>query len=156
MKNKSRRYFLVVALVLIWGIIGHRIYKGLQPDEKIMVLNDTSSYLIPKNNVVLDTFSIHLNYKDPFLKNQRKKVVQKKKRAVKSTKNIVPVQFPSIQYTGLISPKSANELPVYLISIKGKAYLFKIGQTNETVTLLRGDSKEIEIRFKEASKVIKK
>lgn len=156
MKNKSRRYFLVVALVLIWGIIGHRIYKGMQPDEKIMVLNDTSSYLMPKNNVVLDTFSIHLNYKDPFLKNQRKKVVQKKSRTVKSKKTIVPIQFPSIQYTGLIIPKSSGETPVYLISIKGKAYLFKIGQSNEAVTLLRGNDKEIEISFKEEAKVIKK
>ena len=127
-------------MLLIWGIIGFKIYNALSPDTP-----ESKEFAAIKFNPQVksqkDTFSISANYRDPFLGTMPKKKINKvskpkKKEAPKRT----------ISFTGSILNKNANS-SIFFITIEGVQFLIKPGQTHKEVTLIKGTEKSIRVRY---------
>ena len=147
MKNKKNLYFLLPAVLIIWGILIYKIVWGISPKAQNNQLGEQAHKFTPKIIEQSETFSIQTDYRDPFLGTFEKR---KKKRTIKAKKiqavekEIVP--FPSIVYKGIVSPKGKNE-KVFLISINGKQYLLKKNKIADDVRLIKGNGKEITLQF---------
>lgn len=153
MEKKKKTYLLLTAVLLVWGIIGYKIYKQFKPEP---VQEVKESQLIsfkterPKNQF---TYTLHKDYRDPFLGNFPIKKRQKtaKKRMSKTIKSKPKkISFPRIIYNGLITPKKITSHSVFMIAINGKNELFKVGQTNTEVKLLYGTEKEVQVQYKDS------
>lgn len=152
MKNKKNIYFLVPAVLLIWGIIGYKIYTTLNVENAVLMPNNSSVDFNPEKIKEVEKFTINANYRDPFLG----KLITNKK--VSSTpvkiKQKPTVIFPMINYNGMISPKEANRATLFLIVINNKQQFLSVGEEIEGVKLLKGNSKEIIISFQNSKKTI--
>ena len=146
MKNKKNIYFLVPAVLTVWGLLGYKIFSGLNPTVQDTVTIELGNQFTPKSIKESDKFTINTNYRDPFLgtfeKKQKKTVTKKRVPIVK--KELVP--FPSILYKGIVSPKGNNET-VFLVNINGQQYFFKKKEIFNEVKLLKGNTQEIVLQF---------
>ena len=72
MKNKKNIYILLPAVILIWGLLGYRIFSGLKPsntaEEKLTV-----RAFKPQELKESEPFTISTDYRDPFLGTYKKK-----------------------------------------------------------------------------------
>ena len=72
MKNKSATYILSLLALVIWGTIFYKIFFQTEDNT------ETSSVTYPNKGPILesetDTFSIAMNYPDPFLKGKRSSI----------------------------------------------------------------------------------
>ena len=149
MKNKKNIYFLLPAVLLIWGLIGYRIFNAIQPttltQQEVSSVNFT-----PKPLVTAERFSLQMDYRDPFLgpKKVVKKTVQPTKRQVKTPAK----PFPAVVYKGLVSGSGANQ--VFIISHNNRQYFFKKRQTQAGFTLVSGNAKTVTLRFEGQQKTI--
>ncbi|HWY38186.1 MAG TPA: hypothetical protein VNY73_06475 [Bacteroidia bacterium] len=163
LKNKKAMYILLPLTLIIWGLIGYKIYLGLKdesgPDETVS--DFTPAKILNKAS---DTFSLFNNYRDPFLTGIHKAVnsssfskpAQPTMNTGKNGNTIKPAlplnnDWPPVHYSGLLKNQS-NSVSLVLLSINGKTYTLKQGDvaeelkviafTNEEVTLLRGKEKK--------------
>lgn len=146
MNKKLKRYVLLFVALLVWGLIGYRVYEYFNPEE-ITVENFTPQKFIPKKIKETEKYTIKANYRDPFLGVAPTK--KKKKIAKKVIKNNQP--FPSVVYNGVIE---ANRTKSYIITINGQQEVFKIGQTFNNVKLLSANAKQIKVRNNGVNKTI--
>lgn len=150
MKNKKNIYVLVPAVLLVWGLIGYRIFTGLDPDiaavKKTRIMKDFK----PSKLVVNTNFEIQANYRDPFLgtldTRMSNKVAPKKRVQQKEV-----VVFPEILYKGIFSPGDHSK-SVFLISIDGEQQMFKIREMHREIKLLSGDKEKILVKYKKEKK----
>ena len=83
MKKNNKTYLLLAVVIGIWGFIGFRLLNVVNPspiENTAFVSNET---YVPKQLKARDTFSLALNYRDPFLgtvsaPKKAKKIVAKK------------------------------------------------------------------------------
>ena len=79
MKNKKYIYLLIPLTIVIWGLIIYKIvsYKGdgYESFKKEIKNNNTQDIIISD-----DTFSLFLNYPDPFLKQKELPIKSNTKR----------------------------------------------------------------------------
>jgi type IV secretory pathway VirB6-like protein len=63
MKKNNLKYVLMLGVVVIWGTIIYRIIQSLKTDQPLVTFKN-----IPRNNTPdpIDTFSLLLNYDNPF------------------------------------------------------------------------------------------
>ncbi|MDC9722880.1 MAG: hypothetical protein PSN34_08905 [Urechidicola sp.] len=143
MKNKKNIYFLIPAVLLIWGIIGYRIVRSINPPQPNATTQVAITDFKPKEVVVSKPYSINANYRDPFLgtmatnKKKVKRVVQKK-----------PVVFPSVQYVGFVAPIGKKKSPVFILKINGQQELLKKRETAQELQLVSGNQKEVVLKYK--------
>jgi len=151
MKNKKNIYFLVPAVLLVWGVIGYKIYATLNLENDVLIVDNSDIEFKPKEIKEIEKFTINANYRDPFL---GKLFTNKtpKKSIKKKVKHIV--EFPKITYNGIISPKEADRPTLFLIMINNKQQFLSVGKQVDGVKLLKGNRKEITISFKNNKKTI--
>tara|TARA_R110002096_G_scaffold421590_1_gene627444 strand:+ start:3559 stop:4017 length:459 start_codon:yes stop_codon:yes gene_type:complete len=151
LKNKTKTYLLIILVLAIWGAIGYQIVSAVNPETSKIVKQDFAISFNPKIETEVDTFSIQMANKDPFLGTL---LVKQKpiKRVASKSKNIV---WMLITYHGNISNQN-SKATVYIISIEGSQYLMKIGQRIKDVKLVRGNSKYIKLSYKGVIKTITK
>lgn len=150
MKNKKNIYFLVPAVLFIWGIIGYKIYATINPSDDTVMTKNTTLDFKPEEIKEVEKFTINANYRDPFLG---------KSEAIKATKHvsnkIAPIiEFPSIIYKGMIAPKQSNRTTIFLVTINNAQQFLSIGKQVDGVKLLNGNSKEITISFQKTKKTV--
>jgi len=135
---------LLAAVLLVWGILGYRIFTSFSPkDTSQQELAETTQFK-PQELQEASSFTINTNYRDPFLGTLvQKKTKTRKKRIVVKKSNI---PFPKIIYKGLVSSKGKKK-EVFLITIDGQQYFFKKNTVLQGVKLLRGNRKEIVVKF---------
>lgn len=148
MNKNTKTYTLLGGVLLIWGIIGFKIYSALSPEEDTLALVEDVMFK-SKKAVQRDTFTIKADYRDPFL---GKFGVSSKKRAIKTTKKKT-VSFPQINYTGLITDQKTKK-HIFFVTITGTQYLMQRGNQQNEVTLVSGSSKQIRVRYKGVVKTI--
>ncbi|WP_097045178.1 hypothetical protein [Flagellimonas pacifica] len=147
MSKNIKTYLLLGIVLLIWGIIGFKVLSALSPEDETLALAENVNFE-PKEVAEKDTFNILVNYRDPFLgtlslsKKRTKKVVKKRE-----------VQFPSVNYTGLITDQNTKN-HIFFVTISGNQYLMRVGNTQSDVTLVSGRSNNIKIRYKGILKTI--
>jgi hypothetical protein len=143
MKSKKNIYFLAAAVLIVWGLLGYRIFNTLSPKEIVQRANTPTKFK-PAQATATKEFDVVLNYRDPFLNTAIGK--PPKKKHVKATTTTPKKPFPVIQYKGVVSGKN-NRHQVFLITIDGQAYFFKKNSIQKNVKLIRGTAKKITLTF---------
>ena len=144
---------LLVTVLAIWGIIGFKIISTLNPDAPKVNKQDNTALFSPKATTTVDTFSIQLSERDPFLGT----LYTKKKPEVKpkTTPKKEAIVWIPIIYHGDISKQGSKE-KTCVISINGQQYLMGVGMDMDGVTLLKANNTEILVSYKGAKKTIPK
>jgi hypothetical protein len=140
---------LLGAVAMIWGIIGIKVFGALSSEPKTTMIAENVNFR-PKKVTKRDTFSIIADYRDPFLGtlSASKKKGNTTKRPKRPT-----VQFPNINYTGLITDQQTKD-HIFFVTIDGAQYLMQKKSENNGVSLLSGTSKSIRVRYKGIVKTI--
>ncbi len=146
MKNKKNIYILLTAVLLVWGILGYRIFSTVNPSNKKLQTAIVSNSFKPQQLQESETFIINTDYRDPFLGTFSKKKKVKVKKIIRTTRKTPKTPFPVIIYKGLVSAKGKQQ-QVFLINIAGQQYFFKKNNTYKEVKLLRGSNKQVVLRF---------
>lgn len=152
MKNKTKTYILIILVFGIWGIIGYKILAVVNPNDSEVEHEAFNMSFEPTLNIALDTFSISVAERDPFLGTmltKKKKVARPKK--VPSPKTV----WPPILYHGTIA-KQESKIKVFVVSINGSQRLMKIGQTFNEIKMVSGNSKSITVSYKGTRKTVQK
>ena len=146
MKNKRNIYFLLPAVLIIWGILIFKIINGLNPTIDNTRNNEITGQFTPKSLKKSETFTIKTDYRDPFLGTlkQKKSTKAKPKNSQVVKKERLP--FPDIVFKGIVSPKGNNE-NVFFIIVNGQQHLYKNNTEHDGVKLLKGNSQKITLQF---------
>ncbi len=148
MNNKFVTYFLIAAFISVWLIIGFTVYKFIKKDEQSI---NHSNYSYKSNNQ-LDSFSLMLDYADPFTGklyeiNKEEDIIDNKP-TTSSNKPIVadlknnskqelkpkPIQS-TIQYLGAIDITTGKRR-IAIVKINNVEQLIQEGELIEGVKLL--------------------
>lgn len=151
MKNKRNTYLLLTLVLIVWGMIGYRIFSSLGAGNESVVQKNIAVSFRPKPIKEQDTFSIHTFTRDPFLGTfKAKPVITKKSKPLVVKKEIL---WPTISYSGFMGDAASNQ-NIFFVSINNTQYLMKPNDLMQEITLIKGTSKEITVRFQKQKKVI--
>ncbi|MBR9914711.1 MAG: hypothetical protein GYB32_07780 [Algicola sp.] len=139
MKNKKNTYLLVVLVIGVWGTIAFKVVKGLNTELPETVLKENVSTKSFKIEVPIDTFSISLMDRDPFLGTFLRRHKKPKTKKIKS------VVWQPIEYLGIVKSNNQN---IFIVTINGKQSLLKKGQFKDSVQLISGNFKQVTMRYK--------
>lgn len=141
MKNKKNIYFLLPAVLLIWGFLGYRIFSPVQTNTTHTNLAITDIVFKPNAFKESAPFTIKANYRDPFLGT----TAAIKPKVTFKPQQLSKLPFPQVIYKGVVS--SSNRQEVFIVNIDGKQYFFKKYQTHQGVKLISSNSKSITLKF---------
>lgn len=150
MKKQQKTYLLFLLVIIVWSMIGYRMYKSLYVTKETFASeNFRDSIFIPEKIKEREPYSIEVNYRDPFL--GKLSVLKKKKKTTKKVIKKESVVFPSILYHGVVEGGGVKS---YVISINNRQKMLKLRETIESVKLLRAREDKIFISFKGIRKTI--
>lgn len=161
MKNKKAIYILLPAVILIWGLVAYRIYSSVSDEKNIPITQ--SNIFAEKPAIVNDTFSIHNNYRDPFLDKTNLWQAQeignsnpvKQTEVVKEVKQAEVIRWPVILFSGLVKNQKSNK-QIVLMTINGTSHLMKQGEQIAGISLTKVYKDSVEVTYEKEKKVIKK
>jgi len=142
MKKNQKTSILLTAVLAIWGILGFKIVKTVNPisDQNTQqVLSETFKPIVYKQR---DTFSIQANYRDPFLGTFPQPIKPKRIKKAKPKKDTPPQR--EIQYTGFIT-ESSSAPTIFFLTIDGQQQLMAKNEVFREVRLLSGNSEKIRV-----------
>ncbi len=160
MKNKKLLYVLIPVVLFIWGTVIFKIFNVVHTDDSNASFNKASIGTIENENLI-DTFSIHPDYPDPFLGRHVKKsnpdetkVSKAVEKLIENKKNnAVTIVWPKLVYSGLIkNQKSKKQLA--LVQIEGRSNIMKIGDIAEDIELVKILRDSIEVKFQGEKKFV--
>ncbi|MCB0479716.1 MAG: hypothetical protein KDC84_16225 [Crocinitomicaceae bacterium] len=152
MNKKTINSILLVTVLGIWGYVVYaKFYNGnSESNDTNEIVNVSGGRTIMKK----DSFSLRLDYRDPFLgkiSNNNFKPKQsisahstQEKRKIKSP-TPEPQPWPTIRYYGLVKNASKNKGGTALISLNGKTHQVIQGDEIEHVEIknILGDSIQV-------------
>lgn len=150
MKNKKRTYILLFIVLLVWGVVLYQLFSFSNTDG---ILENTSSELNIKPFKLKErtSFSINVNYRDPFLGKlyAPQEDSRAKKNVSKTTKSKIEkvIVWPAILYKGIVSD-TKDKIKIYMLIIDGKTCLMKNGETQNEVFLKDGDKESVYVKYK--------
>jgi hypothetical protein len=154
LKSKTKTYLLLAAVLGIWGAIGYRIISGVSPTISEVKQDNFDMVFNPKSNTEVDTFSIQSLERDPFLETLSDTKEAKKLSTKKPLEPVIDY-MPSVTYSGLVKKQSTSN-QVFVVTINNNQFLLKKGQIADSVTLVKGNDKEIVIRYHKKNQIIKR
>lgn len=150
MKTKKNIYILLAVVLLVWGAVLYQVFSFTNSDE-IPVSNNPEFVIKPLKIKEKQTFTININYRDPFLGKMytprtvsNVKASTKIKKQPKSQENLV---WPSILYKGMISDVK-NKNKIFMLIIDGQYHYMKIGDTENEIFLKEGSKESVYIKYK--------
>lgn len=159
MKNKKLTYFLILIVLIVWGLIIYRVFVSVGGDDDSTPVVSIKTTKEPYNDYSIprDTTKLLLNYRDPFglvkFKDTATTVVKVHTRTVQ-LKPITPFNWGFIHYAGYIRNSSSKKL-IALVSINGKNEMLSEGDTKDQVKLIKNLRDSIKISFNGKTKYIK-
>ena len=166
LKNKKAIYVLVPLNIVIWVYLGYSIYDGLKQDDVPLTESGYEGFkkeAYDGNSV----YTLSLNYSDPFLKTKKAPKVYQgnnsseninntvKNYTIKPTVPTVAKPATEVKYLGLVKNNATGAVSA-IVSINGKSFVVKKGETAEGVFIKDISADLIEIKEgKVTSKVIK-
>lgn len=144
MKNKKNLYFLVPAVLFIWGFIIYRIVDFTSDGESDFA---PKTYATPlRENQENEQYELKAWYPDPFLKQltqeEADEVEEEAAEVVSESQGeVVAEPVLDIQYRGFIN-ESGTDARIALLVIEGKEVFLKSGEVNQeiVVDLIKADS----------------
>jgi len=149
LKNKTKTYVLLIVVISVWGVIGYQVWTGLNQEIPEVEHNGITIAFNPKNSISIDTFSVQIFNRDPFLGTLI--IKSNNKRAPRKLKVLNKILWLPISYDGLIQKRDSRQ-KVFVITISGKQHLIKRGQSIDSVSLVRGNAKSIVVKYKNQQK----
>jgi len=144
MKNKKNTYILLVVVIFIWGLLIYNFFSFTNPEMEIQEVSNAIS-IKPLAIKERDTFSINVDYRDPFLGKMYQPNANKKKSG-KKIKVKAPVLWPRVVYKGIVSDtKDAKK--VFMVIIDGHTHFMKEKEEQQEILLKSGDRKSITIQY---------
>ncbi len=140
MLKQKKTLILLVAVLVVWGIIGFQIFSYLNPEEEELqeISIEEFSPIVKKQK---ETYQVKIHKRDPFLGKLLIKPKTVKRPIVKKD----PIIFPSIQYNGIVE---SNKKKAFVLTVNGQQKVLNKGQTFNEVKLIRGTSKEVLLSYK--------
>lgn len=136
---------LLFVVLIIWGLI---VYQFISFTSEDFTTDNFEMDLPVKALAVIkrDTFSIDVNYRDPFLGKMyiADKPTISPKRKVKIKE---PVVWPAVVYKGLVSD-TKDKKKVFMVIINGHTYLMREKETEQEITLKKGNRESIDVKYK--------
>ena len=157
MKNKII-YILLSAVIIIWSAIFYRIFFSLTRTDRISNIIESSSIEKKINKIPSDTFTLFINYRDPFLEKAVIADVSEKKNSRKLSKELKihpAIVWPSVNYSGMIKNKKSNQQLV-LIKINGQDNLMRLGDIAAGLKLINIYKDSLEVSFEKEKRIITK
>tara|TARA_Y100000815_G_C13203983_1_gene447868 strand:+ start:381 stop:839 length:459 start_codon:yes stop_codon:yes gene_type:complete len=142
LKNKKKTYLLLVLVLAVWGTVAYKIISALNPELPQIKQYDFATNTNYRIDTKIDTFSIETVNRDPFLG-----TVLVKEKKPKKTVKAKPIQWLPVEYQGIVNGTNGKN-QIFIISINGNQKLLKKGQTQDSVTLVYGNSKLVKMRYK--------
>lgn len=161
-KNKGVTYLLIVAVALVWGIIIYRIFfmDPVEEDSGQFIKSTTKHEPFDQYLVKKDTFTLALNYRDPFLSNVNAPVeIPKTSLATQALQIPVkpfvpPPNWEMIRYSGYITNPVTKKL-VSILTVNGKEQMVAEGESLEGVRLLKNKKDSVLVSWMGKQKYIK-
>jgi len=161
-KSKITVSILIIATAAIWGIVIFKIYNTVSSKSITKAVEYT--FESDSSQRQIDTFSLVLNYKDPFLKFansyntnlttlHHSSTIKEKKVVIQPIKNETP--FPNFLFLGAVKNQKKNVSFVY-VQINNEAKTMRIGDSYEGILLKKIFKDSIEVMYLNKLKVIKK
>jgi hypothetical protein len=150
MNKQQKTYGLLLAVLLIWGIIGYQIYKRLNPASPELSTTALNTDFERQQAVATSFYEVHPEYRDPFLG----KYPQKKRHKAVKKKIVLPkitAPFPNVMYNGVIE---GNESQLYILTINGRQEIVKLGQEIQKIKLISADTKQAIVKFEGVRKTV--
>jgi hypothetical protein len=151
MKSKKSIYVLLPLVLFIWGLLIYQFFSYSSAESNFSEIQPSIDFK-PSELTKVDTFSFDVNYRDPFLGKMYKDFKKEKSVELKKTnsKPVVNFVWPDIKYKGIVSDMKDTKR-VFLITINGKNFLMKAGETQNEVTLKKGDKNRVTLSYKNFS-----
>ncbi|GAA3774422.1 hypothetical protein [Flavobacterium ginsengiterrae] len=150
MKNKKNLYILLPLVLLVWGAVLFQVFSFTNSDE-ILAISNPEFTIKPLKINKRETFTINVNYRDPFLGKMytaenisKAKITSGASKKIKQPEDLV---WPNIIYKGLIAD-SKGKNTIYMLIIDSKNYYMKIGDTENEVFLKSGDKESVYVKYK--------
>ena len=150
MKNKKNLFILLPVVLLIWAIVIYQFFSFSSSNVE-QIATTTEYDLKPILIKERDTFSIDVNYRDPFLGKMyaphtaKPKVKRIKPMAI--VKIEPPVIWPTIIYKGIVSDNK-EKIKIFMLIIGGKTCLMHIGSVENEVALTDGDRESVYVKYR--------
>lgn len=168
MKNKKLTYILIPLVLGLWGTILYKIFHTVNTKSTDLSVNKNIITDNMQTQTVLDTFSIHPVYNDPFLRKKTnnanyQKAQPKPATNISETKKVVKpevtqpsaITWPGIVYNGLVKNQKSNKL-LAMIQVNGQSNIMQTGDVFAELQLVKVTKDSIEILFHSERKTIKK
>lgn len=151
MSKNQKTYVLLAMVLIIWGILGFKVVKGLGSNEPIPERNQIAQPYVAKTAGKRDSIFISANYRDPFLgtpvkKEQPAKLSKQKKVQKLPKKNIV--------FSGSVAGNGSNTR-MFFVTIDGEQHIMEKNQKINGVVLVWGTTEEIRVSYPGHSETIK-
>ena len=149
MKNKKNIYFLLPAVLFIWGSVIYQFFS-YSVDEEVTKVTSGSVNLKPLFIKERDTLSIEVSYRDPFLGTLYKKKLSEGKSKVSKNRLVKkkePLVWPLIIYKGIVSDNK-EKTQVFMLIIDGETFLMKKGDIEKNILLKEGNRENITLKYK--------
>lgn len=145
MKNKKKTYILLFIVLLIWGLV---IYQFFSLGNSEVAINETGSNydLKPLNIKKRDTFSINVDYRDPFLGRMYQPETKSSKPFKRKVHPKEPVIWPNIIYKGIVSD-GKDKKKVFMVMINGQAHFMKENDREQGIQLKSGNRSSIQVIY---------
>ncbi len=152
MGNKRNTYVLLIVVLAIWGIIGYRVLKTLNPSQEESAVTEKGVSFHPEKLKKQESFTIAVQERDPFLGTMTRP--QKKKAAKPAVREEMPPEMEvPVYYFGMVKDGKSRE-KIYFVQIDGMQQLMRIHDEVKGVKLLKGSEQEITVLYNGKRKVI--
>ena len=159
MKSKKGVYFLLVVVLAIWGSVIYKLFfQNKGGDDYVMNRPVFAPEQIDLTSLN-DTFSIHSNYRDPFLG----KGIEKHIKTLGAVPAIKPIEkttvatlkWPAVSFHGLIRNQKSNK-QIALVQIEGHTYNMTPGDIQSGIELKRCFKDSVQLLFNMEKRTVKK
>lgn len=160
MKNKKLSWFLLPAVLAIWGMIGWKVYAAINGEDENFTSESQQAKLTVDTSAVPEEYTLLLDYRDPFFETKPKP--KSNSSTVKKADQVVPknvvqsgVQWPAVSYGGLVRQTQSGKTVGFLI-VNGTSHFVSAGEVvgDLSVTKMWGDS--VEVKFGKEVRRIRK
>ena len=133
LKNKKITYLLIILVAIIWGLIFYKIYSKFG-GEKQVERSIPLSVVAVENGQRDSVFKLSLDYPDPFLKGLGIQTDNPYSKAATISSALPVVNWPLIEYRGLLTSSSKNE-STGLLRVQSSDLLVKQGNVYAAIKI---------------------
>ncbi len=162
--NKITQYLLLILVIVLWAMIFYRIFFKEEDGLPLKLSNDKT---MVEEEVFKDTFSLNLNYKDPFLKysyTENNETLEQEVTVKRVESKPIPilvkevekeVVWPSIKYGGLIKNSNTGK-QVIVLSFNNKESIYSIGDQYNGIKIRKIYKDSVVLEYNNKFRTIKK